>query len=436
MSILRSRRQSVLAGGVVAIVTVFMFAVSASASIPPGTQFLPGDNFEIDGNKAVDSTANTDWASSTVVVATAADLTKSQQDNSFGQGTKEDTPVPTVVAGSIPPNKSDFSEFQAASREAANGDTLLYLDWTRSNVLGSADMDFELNQSSQTSSNNVTPVRTQGDLLITYDFASGAKNVSIHIATWNGGASSGSWSALTSLNSNQAVASIADSLLFGELAIDLEAAGIFTSGACESFSQGYVKSRASDSFTSELKDFIAPAPVHVTNCGRIVINKVDADTGQPVAGATFSVTPGQVVNGGQQTSSPVPEVSPGVFCIDKMLIGQTYTVTELTPPPGFDLPPQTSQQVTVNNTLTCGDPLGTPDLTFSDPAHGAIVVHKTAKSHSAGGEVPLPGATFELLDSSGNIVGVTQLTDMNGNACFSNLSRGTYTVREVSAPFG
>jgi len=134
MSILRSRRQSVLAGGVVAIVTVFMFAVSASASIPPGTQFLPGDNFEIDGNKAVDNSANTDWATSTLVVATATDLAKSPQDNSFGQGTKEDTPVPTVVDGSIPPNKSDFSEFQAASREAANGDTLLYLDWTRTNA--------------------------------------------------------------------------------------------------------------------------------------------------------------------------------------------------------------------------------------------------------------------------------------------------------------
>jgi len=38
-------------------------------------------------------------------------------------------------------------------------------------------------------------------------------------------------------------------------------AGIIPSGSCESFADIYVKSRSSTSFTSEIKDFIAPIPV-------------------------------------------------------------------------------------------------------------------------------------------------------------------------------
>src|SRR5919197_3671753 len=248
---MKGRKRLFLGGALVLAVAMFAVVFSAAASIPAGTQFLPADNFEIDGNKPVNTAGNTDWANAPNLV-TDPDLAKSTSDNSLGQGSKENTAVPSVVSGSIPPNKSDFSEFQESHRVAANGDTLLYLDWTRTNVLGSADMDFELNQSGVASSNGVTPKRTQGDLLITYDFANGGNSVSIHTATWNGNDTSGSWSVLTSLNSNAAVGSIADSLLFGELAVDLNTAGIFKSGTCESFSQAYLKSRASDSFTAEM----------------------------------------------------------------------------------------------------------------------------------------------------------------------------------------
>ena len=40
-----------------------------------------------------------------------ADQTSGSNDDSFGQGTKEDTAVPTVVDGGIPPNKSDLKNF-------------------------------------------------------------------------------------------------------------------------------------------------------------------------------------------------------------------------------------------------------------------------------------------------------------------------------------
>jgi hypothetical protein len=70
------------------------------------------------------------------------DLVKNQSDNAFGQGSKEDDPVPTVVFGSIPPSKDDLSRFYV-NQERVGGNDFLYLAWERSNLLGSAHLDFE-----------------------------------------------------------------------------------------------------------------------------------------------------------------------------------------------------------------------------------------------------------------------------------------------------
>ena len=72
------------------------------------------------------------------------DLVNNAADESFGQGAKNDTPAPTVVSGSIPPNKDDLSRFYVNQERAA--DDFLYLAWERSNLLGSAHLDFEFNQ--------------------------------------------------------------------------------------------------------------------------------------------------------------------------------------------------------------------------------------------------------------------------------------------------
>ena len=53
---------------------------------------------------------------------------------------------------------------------------------------------------------------------------------------------------------------------FMEQAIDLQQAGIFQAGVCVNFGRAYLKSRSADSFSSELKDFIAPIPVSISNC--------------------------------------------------------------------------------------------------------------------------------------------------------------------------
>jgi hypothetical protein len=89
---------------------VFAYVLPAAATHPEVS--LAGSDFEIDtdANLKVDDPApSTDWAG--VSETRKADTASGPTDESFGQGTKEDTAVPTVVDGSIPPNKSDLKFF-------------------------------------------------------------------------------------------------------------------------------------------------------------------------------------------------------------------------------------------------------------------------------------------------------------------------------------
>src|SRR6266700_2370559 len=109
-----------------------------------GSTFAGGD-----GNLKTSPTTfgTTDWEN-VAGLNKGIDLTSGGTDNSFGQGTKEDDPNVSVVTGSIPPQKSDLTRFYEAS-EFANNSNFLYLAWERTNSLGSANMDFEINQKTQ-----------------------------------------------------------------------------------------------------------------------------------------------------------------------------------------------------------------------------------------------------------------------------------------------
>ena len=70
-----------------------------------------------------------------------------------------------------------------------------------------------------------------------------------------------------------------DPLTFGEASVDVDA--ILPTGTCSALGSVYLKSRSSDSFTAALKDFIAPAPVNVSNCATITIHKVTDPSPDP-----------------------------------------------------------------------------------------------------------------------------------------------------------
>src|SRR6266540_68757 len=230
---------------------------------------LAGSTFESnDGNLIVNTGGNTDWANAPNRVV-GIDLPSGTGDNSFGQGTKEDDPNVTVVSGSIPPQKSDLTRFYVGS-EFVTGSNFLYLAWERSNVLGSANMDFELNQKTQPNLTTTGPKllnRTAGDLLITFDFGGSGAPV-LGLLTW---VTSGSASQCFSANSvpcwgnrvNLSAAGFADGAVnsvsvldpisgatlpagtFGEAAVNLTSSGVFPAGTCEAFGSVFLKSRSS-----------------------------------------------------------------------------------------------------------------------------------------------------------------------------------------------
>ena len=282
------------------------FTVNVSATIP--SDFLlqgpspSGTALEIDGDLTDGAAAGKDWASiginctSTPKVGCDLDKPTGTGDDSFGQGTKEDTPVPSVVSGSIPNNKSDLLRFYVSNERFVNTD-YLYLAWERVQAPnGTTNMDFELNQLSTISANNTTPVRKAGDILIKYDLAKGGTTPVLGFHRWVTAASAGGLSAAQACEAanafpcwgkgQQITTDVAaaintgsvddpinpdatrslDALTFGEASIDLQASGIFQAGVCVNFGQAYLKSRSSDSFSSEIKDFIAPIPVSVSNC--------------------------------------------------------------------------------------------------------------------------------------------------------------------------
>jgi hypothetical protein len=345
----RLRRRWLRAGIAVPLSVVLLLLV---ALVHPGLA-LPGSSFEgKDGNLVVDTAGNTDWSNAPNRVR-GDDVASGTGDNAFGQGTKEDDPNVSVVSGSIPPQKSDLTRFYVAN-EFANNSNYLYLAWERSNVLGSANMDFEINQKTQpnlTTTGPKTLVRTAGDLLITFDFTNGGGNPVLGLLKW---VTTGSTSQCFSSNAlpcwgnrvNLSAAGFAEGavntstvtdpiagvslpgLTFGEAAVNLTAADVFPPGTCEAFGSAFLKSRSSASFPAEVKDFVAPRPVNISNCGTIIVHKVtengdasfDYTTTGGLTPATFSLS-----NGGTQTYGP------------GTVLAGSYSVTESAPPAGWTL---------------------------------------------------------------------------------------------------
>jgi hypothetical protein len=375
------RRRSTVTLLIVVLTAVIALAlgVGAGATLPSGSTFESGD-----GNLQVDATGNHDWNNpvqpiscpSTIPAAgtnCGTDLTKSTSDNAFGQGAKEDIPNPSEVTGSVPPNKSDLTRFYVNKEKA--GHDFLYLAWERSNVLGSANMDFEFNQSATLPTGKNTPLRTDGDLLITFDFTNGGAKPVLGLLHWvttgnksqcfsasalpcwgnrvdlsAAGFAEGQINAGTVHDANPPPAGGTDlaASTFGEAGIDLTAANIFPQGTCVHFGSAFLKSRSSASFTAELKDFIAPVPVNISNCGGLSVHKyidinenASKDTGEasvpPVltadlGGWSFTVTgPNSFTCTGttDATGNLASCLKPDATAADLAALGQgNYTITE------------------------------------------------------------------------------------------------------------
>jgi hypothetical protein len=431
---------------------------------------LPGSTFESnDGNLIVNTPGNTDWVNAPNRVR-GDDLPSGRTDNSFGQGTKEDDPMVSVVTGSIPPQKSDLTRFYVASEFASNSN-FLYLTWERSNVLGSANMDFEINQMTQpdlTTTGPKTLVRTAGDLLVTFDFGGSGSPV-LGLLKWvTTGAASQCFStnalpcwgnrvdlsaagfadgAVNAVTVSDPIANVSlPAGTFGEAAVNLTAAGVFPPGTCEAFGSAFLKSRSSASFPAEVKDFVAPQPVNISNCGFINIIKhtdprgINQDFGYTstipaTASCSLDSTPGSFTLNDSAGVDPSPPITTGTANTEHCgnVPAGTYTATEGADPPNFAFESLVCTVDGPGSFTTSGKtatitvaPNGTVTCTYTNKIQlGAIKVTKTRKHAADGaGDHPHAGVSF-------TVNGVTKQTDANGVACYDGLLFGTYTVHET-----
>jgi uncharacterized repeat protein (TIGR01451 family) len=274
-------------------------------SANPGGAGSLGSNFEIDGDLTADGASPLlDWDSAELSFDNKLDPPLISlfpfyvDDNSFGEGTKEDDAVPVVVDSPVPPNKSDLTNF-LITEDVVDDNVFLVLGWLRANSLGNANFDFELNQSQETSANGITPVRTDRDVMISFDFETGGDEVVLTLREWD--ATALAWGPPRDLNSegtahgavndpiafgtapngetNTLTGGVLVDNTFGEAIIDLTQT--FTQD-CRKFVSAYVKGRSSTSFTSALKDFITPFPVEIFTCRTVSLpNTATADATNP-----------------------------------------------------------------------------------------------------------------------------------------------------------
>lgn len=459
----RRRRTPIAIGAVVALAGVALVASPSYASHPEVS--LAVSNFEIDTDanlRVDDSAASIDWAGVTEI--RQEDLPSGGADNSFGNGSKEDTPVPSVVSGSIPPNKSDLKTFGGYREVGTNGDTLLHLFWHRvQEPSGTTNMDFEFNKSRTASANGVTPVRSAGDLLIQYDLSQGGTNPVLSLSRWvttgagsqcEGSNATPCWGtranltaagiATGSINTSAITAAESDGLgaisprTFGEASINFSALLRLENPdappSCFAFGSAYLKSRSSDSFTAAMKDFIAPVPVDISNCGTVIIRKQTnpdepANTSMFGFTKTFTTSP-TTANTFSLTDDAVQEYTGSVF------VGQPGTVQEATLPPGWDLESidctastsgagVTTDLVTKSLSFTLASSTDKVDCTFTNRARGTIIIQKITDDGMG---------TFAF--TSAKLGGFMLTTTAAGEAgkgsrTFGNLAPDTYAVGET-----
>nr|WP_274388153.1 prealbumin-like fold domain-containing protein [Salsipaludibacter albus] len=295
-----------------------------------------------------------------------------------------------------------------------------------------------------------------GDLLVEYKLAKGGTVPELFLYRWQDGTEdtpaaceasnsypcwsarvnlTASGSAEGSVNTTQITAGNADGLgqldafTFGEASID--ASVIFDSGECQSFGSAYLKSRSSDSFTAALKDYIAPQPINLSNCGQVTVVK-NTVGGDDTFGFTSTLAvppPGD----GEPPLDPDPAdfdltTSGGTASttITNVIAGEDYTITESDLPAGWTLtnstcadadgtivPDSTSDTVmfdlAIGQNVTC---------TFTNTAQGTIAVMKQT----------LPDGDSATFDFTGDITAT--LGDGQTSTPVSVLP-GTYSASET-----
>lgn len=165
--------------------------------------------------------------------------------------------------------------------------------------------------------------------------------------------------------------------------------------------------------------------------------KTDAQTGQPLAGATFTFAFDPLDNGdydealGSCTTSSAGTCQPPIENTIGGWLAGWYQVTESVPPPGYWLDPTTSvQQVFLQPGAT-----DVASVSFGDELLGSLQLMKSGNDTAYW---PVVGAEFSVTGPapSQNLAGTLIVGADDTTNTLSGLSPGTYTVTETTPPAG
>ena len=148
------------------------------------------------------------------------------------------------------------------------------------------------------------------------------------------------------------------------------------------------------------------------------IMKIDAETGEPLAGAKFKVQKSE-----DKTVSEYVTDETGTVVIHD-LDEAVYTVEEIEAPDGYAIDPDSHKDIA----LEWGK---TKTLVFSDTRKPALEIIKV----DAKTEEPLANAKFKITKTEDDTVS-EYVTDENGKITITDLQEGIYTVDEITAPDG
>ncbi len=163
----------------------------------------------------------------------------------------------------------------------------------------------------------------------------------------------------------------------------------------------------------------------------IVIKKVDADTGEPLAGANFSIS---IISDGNSSGTHGTTIANvitnhnGVAVVTGLKAGG-YIIEETKAPTGYVMVEQ-AQTVWLNK-----DDTSAVTVTFENRKNAGLGIKKMDSITKD----PLADAIFKVTDSKGQVVGTSNglfRTDEKGFIHIPNLTLGAYVVQEIQAPDG
>ncbi len=430
-------------------------------------------NFENDGNFAVDHGGQLDWAN-----VSSSKTVDDTADSGFTQGSKELDPSQWVCGtGGANPDKGNILRAYVDGRISASS-AFIDLAWVRQGVSGTGDvhLNFEFSQKGTAQDPaSFTPgpcgiSRTQGDLLITYDFPGGSSDPDIKAFKWDatpGGADEGQWidqnlpasaakAAVNQVTVHDTIQNVdVDPGRFGEATIDLLAAiPPDANGHCTTFGYLNVRSRSSgESITSALQDKLPTTAIDLSTCGKIVVHKTDDHVpSQPLAGAVFGLFKNS------PNGAPIAQATSqadGSATFDTVDPG-TYYVKELSAPStDYTLDSTVVGPLTLNFRQT----LDVTSHVFVNPRKvGSLHIIKLVNDGNGNPITPLnlaglDGTSFVVFKDANNNgtfdagedakLWPAQTTDatctISGGLGYCNvgpLPTGTYGVHEITAPAG